>query len=41
MVRFPRKTKTPIVKGVGKDREVAVETTYVGGPGLLHFSLEI
>jgi hypothetical protein len=23
-VRFPRKAKTPIVKGVGEDREVAV-----------------
>jgi hypothetical protein len=31
MVRFPRKAKTPIVKGVGEDREVAVGTTYVGG----------
>jgi hypothetical protein len=26
-VRFPRKAKTPIVKGVGEDREVAVGTT--------------
>jgi hypothetical protein len=23
-VRFPRKAKTPIVKGVGEDRDVAV-----------------
>jgi hypothetical protein len=27
MVRFPRKAKTPIVKGVGEDREVAVPGT--------------
>jgi hypothetical protein len=26
-VRFPRKAKTPIVKGVGEDREVAVPGT--------------
>jgi hypothetical protein len=30
-VRFPRKAKTPIEKGVGEDREVAVGITYVGG----------
>jgi hypothetical protein len=30
MVRFSQKTKTPLVKG-GEGREVAVETTYVGG----------
>ncbi|KAK2421622.1 hypothetical protein QL285_032232 [Trifolium repens] len=30
-IRFPRKAKTPIEKGVGEDREVAVGTTYVGG----------
>jgi hypothetical protein len=30
-VLFPRETKTPIVKRVGEDREVAVGTTYVGG----------
>jgi hypothetical protein len=30
-VSFPRKAKTPIVKGIGEDREVAVGTTYVGG----------
>jgi hypothetical protein len=29
-VRFPRKAKTPIVKGIGEDREVAVGTTYGG-----------
>jgi hypothetical protein len=26
-VRFPWKAKTPIVKGIGEDREVAVGTT--------------
>jgi hypothetical protein len=31
MVRFPRKAKTPIVKGVEEYREVVVGTTYVGG----------
>jgi hypothetical protein len=30
-VRFPRKAKTSILKGIGEDREVAVGTTYVGG----------
>jgi hypothetical protein len=30
-VRFPRKAKTPTVKGVGEDHEVAVGTTYVSG----------
>ena len=30
-VRFPRKAKTPIEKGVGEDCEVAVGTTYIGG----------
>jgi hypothetical protein len=31
MGSIPRKAKTPIVKVVGEDREVAVRTTYVGG----------
>jgi hypothetical protein len=31
MFRFSRKAKTPLVKGVGEDREVAVGTTYVDG----------
>jgi hypothetical protein len=30
-VRFPRKTKTIIKKGVEEDRGVAAGTTYVGG----------